>query len=131
MPWPWPVAVPAEFYGVIGSREVFAKSPSDSLGLQILGNENELRRSLVVGPALQPRDRKEYVLHAVNDGRAIRHFAYMENPFHAQYMLAELDRELLQEFIEFVTFNWLVEFDDEARDAGCTMCMLVLMVVVV
>ena len=80
---------------------------------------------------LQPRDWEEYVLHPVNDGWAIRHVAYMEDPFHAQNLLAELDRELLQEFIEFITFNWLVELDDKARDAGCAMCVLVFMVVIV
>ena len=128
---PCPVTVPAEFYGVIGSRKAFAKSTSDLLGLQILSDENQLGRSLVVGPVLQPRDWEEYVLHPVNDGWAIRHVAYMEDPFHAQNLFAELDRELLQEFIECITFYWFVELDDKARDAGCAMCVLVFMVVIV
>jgi hypothetical protein len=48
-------------------------------------------------PGFQPFRRRENVLHAVHQGRAIRHFRHQDQTFHAQQAVSGMIGQSLQQ----------------------------------
>lgn len=96
---------------------------------QITGDENQPGSMIVVGPVFKPRGRVEYVLHAVEDDRCVRHFRKFHNAFDAQKLLSVRGTQQLEKHLQSSRWDGIVGCENKRADVLVMPIDVVMMVV--
>jgi hypothetical protein len=96
---------------------------------QISGDENQPGAMIIVRPAFKPRGRVEYVLHAVDDDRCVRHFREFHNAFDAQKLLSVRGTQQFEKHLQSSRRDGIVGCEYKRADMLVVPIDVVMMVV--